>query len=137
MTDTDPDFKGFNTEAELPSWMKKPPKSQRIPWTPPTSQHPAQHAAQSISRPIVQEARKSSKATAGIIIIATFVAWGFWFGFGLGLSLMVAPIESRYVSGFEVQTGEVWTFGRSLFCLVFSVALTWATWWVAMVIAED
>jgi hypothetical protein len=143
MTDNDPNFKGFNT-GEIPSWLKKPPKSQRAGWTPPVAQSQSQSQSttpQYIERPVVhtgaQRSGGSTKATAGILIIATLMSASFWFGFALVLSLLVIPLETQTMSGFTVQTGDVWTFGRTLFCLIVAGILTAVTWFVAMVIAED
>jgi hypothetical protein len=88
-------------------------------------------------RTLVKASRPSSKATAGIIIVATLMAASFWYGFALELRLTVSRPKTEFVSGFEVQAGEVWTGGRSLFCMSVAAVLTWITWLVAMAVAED
>ena len=143
MTDNDPNFKGFNT-GEIPSWLKKPPKSQRAGWTSPVAQSQSQgqsttpqYIERAAMHTVVERSSGSTKATAGILIIATLMSASFWFGFALVLSFIVIPLETQTMSGFTVQTGNVWTFGRTLFCLIVAGILTALTWFVSMVVAEE
>lgn len=145
MTDNDPSFKGFNTE-EVPAWLKKPPKSQRSGWVPPPQSAPTTHttpAPQVVQRQAPRyvvtndrSAANRSLMAAGIGIIASLMAYSFWFSVVLVASVMANPPDTVVIGGFGVE-GDVWTFGRVAFCTIAALLLTAATWFVAMTVTEE
>ncbi len=64
------------------------------------------------------------KIAAGVSILATLAALGFWFWFAIGL-----------ISA--ITNGDVMGGGRVLVAFLASVVLTGLTWWIALKIVED
>lgn len=118
------------------------PKEQRHPPAPPDFFGQkvipkAQSVQRQESAPTMSKSPSSTIATAGIIIIATLLAFSFWFGFAIGAFAAMSPPEPERI-GFDLYVlGDYLTGARVVWAALLAGMATVVTWAVALAIADQ
>lgn len=136
MSSNDSGFSTFDTDGEPPYWLKKPKRTTQSPSTQQdidAIQSRIRYEADWIAS---QQANRSTVSTAGIVLLATISAFGFWYSVAFTISLAVSSPRPWLSDRSAIELGEYFGFGRLLFATFTAVILTASSWLVAVMIVE-
>lgn len=110
--------------------------------SPATVSRVAQHVNRQQVTPVASRPQSNATATAGIIIIATLLAFSFWFGIAIGVFAGISPPEPErldvgvFADPIYVE-GNYFSGTRVFWSMLLAALATLFTWMAAMAIADQ